>query len=186
MAVTLPRGPATNILAGLTFLAFLPVYLTGATDRAAQLAGFIPGRIAALIEGVNIDAAWLPLWLTPLSATLLHSGWMHLIFNLLMLIFCGRHVEQLLGQAKTDAERAAIDAEDAFWEALRKAEILHAARGALADLTPRKVHSEGGHTFTHTNEDENTITDYDNELAKFAIRKDSAPRFSCRYNFSTR
>jgi membrane associated rhomboid family serine protease len=102
MAVKLPRGPATNILAGITLLAFLPVQLMGETDRAALLAGFIPERVNALAaQGLTIDIPWLPLWLTPVTATLIHSGWMHLVFNLLMLVFCGRYVEQLLGQGRT-------------------------------------------------------------------------------------
>jgi len=102
MAVTLPRGPATNALAAITLLAFLPVQLLGLTDQAALLAGFIPERVHALTaQGLSLGVPWLPLWLTPLSATLVHAGWMHLGFNLLMLIFCGRFVEQLLGQART-------------------------------------------------------------------------------------
>ena len=102
MAVTLPRGPATNALAAITLLAFLPVQLLGLTDQAALLAGFIPERVHALTaQGLSLGVPWLPLWLTPLSATLVHAGWMHLGFNLLMLIFCGRYVEQLLGQART-------------------------------------------------------------------------------------
>lgn len=102
MAVTLPRGPATNILAVITALAFLPVQLLGETDRAALLAGFIPVRVDALAaSGITVDVPWLPVWITPLTATLIHGGWMHLIFNLLMLIFCGRYVEQLLGQGRT-------------------------------------------------------------------------------------
>lgn len=102
MAMTLPRGQATNILAALIVLAFLPVQLTGATDRAAILAGFIPERVNALAaQDITLAIPWLPLWLTPLSATLVHSGWMHLGFNLLMLVFCGRFVEQLLGQGRT-------------------------------------------------------------------------------------
>jgi len=102
MAVTLPRGPATNALAAITLLAFLPVQLLGLTDQAALLAGFIPERVHALsAQGLSLGVPWLPLWLTPLSATLVHAGWMHLGFNLLMLIFCGRFVEQLLGQART-------------------------------------------------------------------------------------
>lgn len=101
MAVTLPRGPATNILAAITFLAFLPVQLMGETDRAALLAGFIPVRVNALAaQGIVVDVPWLPVWITPLTATLIHSGWMHLVFNLMMLIFCGRYVEQLLGQGR--------------------------------------------------------------------------------------
>jgi len=101
LAVTLPRGPATNALAALTLLAFLPVQLTGQTDRAAILAGFIPERVNALAaQNISMDMPWLPLWLTPLSAALVHGGWLHLGFNLLMLIFCGRYVEQLLGQGR--------------------------------------------------------------------------------------
>jgi len=102
MAATLPRGPATNILAAITLIAFLPVQLAGLTDRAAVLAGFIPARVHAF-AGMNFapDIPWLPLWLTPLSATLVHASWMHVGFNLLMLVFCGRYVEQLLGQGRT-------------------------------------------------------------------------------------
>jgi membrane associated rhomboid family serine protease len=43
----------------------------------------------------------LPVWLTPLSATLVHAGWLHLGFNMVMLIFCGRQVEALLGRWPT-------------------------------------------------------------------------------------
>jgi membrane associated rhomboid family serine protease len=101
MAVTLPRGPATNILAAVTALAFLPVQLTGETGRAALLAGFIPERVNTLAAAnISLDIPWLPLWITPLSATLIHAGWMHVVFNLLMLVFCGRYVEQLLGQGR--------------------------------------------------------------------------------------
>lgn len=101
MAVTLPRGPATNVLAAITLLAFLPVHLLGYTDQAALFAGFIPERVHALAaQGISLGVSWLPLWLTPLSATLVHAGWMHLGFNLIMLIFCGRYVEQLLGQGR--------------------------------------------------------------------------------------
>ena len=35
--------------------------------------------------------------LTPLTATLVHSGFVHLLFNLLILLFCGRSVERVLG-----------------------------------------------------------------------------------------
>lgn len=102
MAVTLPRGPATNILAAITVIAFLPVQLAGETSRAAILAGFIPARVSELAaQNITLDMPWLPLWITPLSATLIHAGWMHLAFNLLMLVFCGRYVEQLLGQGRT-------------------------------------------------------------------------------------
>jgi len=102
MPLTLPRGQATNVIAAITVLAFLPVQLLGETTRAAILAGFIPERLTAL--GVAVDMPpipWLPLWITPLTATLIHANWLHIGFNLLLLLFCGRFVEQLLGQGRT-------------------------------------------------------------------------------------
>jgi len=101
MAVQLPRGPATNILAAIIFLAFLPVYLTDRTGQAALLAGFIAERVNMLAQDISLHVSWLPLWITPLTATLIHSGWLHLGFNLLMLLFCGRFVEHLLGPGRT-------------------------------------------------------------------------------------
>lgn len=39
----------------------------------------------------------MPVLLQPLTATLVHAGFPHLIFNLLVLVFCGRPVENVLG-----------------------------------------------------------------------------------------
>jgi membrane associated rhomboid family serine protease len=97
----IPKGPATNILAALIVLAFLPVQLSGELGRAAILAGFVAERVTMLAsEGISLDIAWLPLWVTPLTATLIHGGWMHLGFNVLMLMFCGRFIENLLGPGR--------------------------------------------------------------------------------------
>ena len=41
----------------------------------------------------------VPAWLTPLTATLVHSGLVHLGFNLLMFVWCGTQVERVLGRA---------------------------------------------------------------------------------------
>ncbi|EZP72502.1 Rhomboid-family protein [Sphingomonas paucimobilis] len=84
----------TNSIAAITFAAFVILLLTGQIDNAALLGGFIPARIAdpGLFDGVLA----VPGWLTPLSCTLIHAGWLHLGFNLLMLVFCGRQVEQVL------------------------------------------------------------------------------------------
>src|SRR4029079_17460421 len=38
-----------------------------------------------------------PAWLTPLTATLVHSNLIHLGFNLLILLWCGTQVERVLG-----------------------------------------------------------------------------------------
>jgi membrane associated rhomboid family serine protease len=60
-------------------------------DTLALHGGFIPARV----EG----GTWpgLPVWLTPLSAALLHGGFVHLLFNVLFLLICGRAVEPILG-----------------------------------------------------------------------------------------
>ena len=63
------------------------------SDHAALWAGFIPARV----EGVSGDEVLAPVFLTPLTATLVHGGLVHLLFNLLMHVFCGRSVETIIG-----------------------------------------------------------------------------------------
>ncbi len=101
MALRLPRGRTTDIVAAVTFAAFFLAAVTHMSDRLAVVAGFIPARVHALAaQGVSVDIPWLPVWLTPLTATLVHGGWLHVALNLMLLIFCGRQVEHLLGPAR--------------------------------------------------------------------------------------
>ena len=95
----LPAGRLTNGIAAITFAAFLLLFLTGQVDNAAIIGGFIPARLGdgALLDGM----AAVPAWLTPLSCTFIHAGWLHIGFNLLMLLFCGRQVEHVLGWGGT-------------------------------------------------------------------------------------
>lgn len=95
----LPSGRLTNGIAATNVAIFLLLYLTGRVEDAAILGGFIPARIGApgLLDGMAV----VPVWLTPLSSTFLHAGWMHIGFNMLMLIFCGRQVEHVLGWSGT-------------------------------------------------------------------------------------
>jgi membrane associated rhomboid family serine protease len=97
--VKLPRGRMTNGLAIVAAVLFVLLWAGGMIDNAAILGGFIPLRAtdaaAYLALGGSADAA--PVWLTPLTATLVHASWYHLGFNLLMLLFCGRHVEHVTG-----------------------------------------------------------------------------------------
>lgn len=89
----------TNGIAAISFAVFLILYLTGNIDNGAVLGGFIPARVGdpELLAGL----AAVPWWLTPLTCTLIHAGWLHVGFNLLMLVFCGRHVEHVLGKGPT-------------------------------------------------------------------------------------
>ena len=68
--------------------------LGGQLEEAALRFGFIAARVG----GMALDGA-LPLWLTPWSATLVHGGWLHLILNLVMLVWLGTQVERVLGPA---------------------------------------------------------------------------------------
>lgn len=90
--MTVPSARATNGIALLTVAAFLLVSLLGNGGTVDLVGGFIPARFA----GLELPGA-LPVWLTPLSATLLHGGLLHLSFNMLMLLFCGRMVEAVVG-----------------------------------------------------------------------------------------
>lgn len=95
----LPAGRATNGIAAISVAAFLLLYLTGKVDDAAILGGFIPARVGepALLAGMMA----VPTWLTPISCTFIHAGWLHIGFNMLMLLFCGRQVEHVLGWGGT-------------------------------------------------------------------------------------
>lgn len=75
-----------------TAASFLLVSAMGATAQASMVGGFVPLRI----DGLLIQGA-LPIWLTPLSATLLHANLLHLGFNVLMLFYCGREDEVAIG-----------------------------------------------------------------------------------------
>lgn len=85
----------TLAIAGLTTLAWILAWAAGIENYAVVWAGFIPERI----HGLAIAQPTAPLWLTPLTATLVHAGLIHITFNMLILLFCGRSVETILGRA---------------------------------------------------------------------------------------
>ena len=85
---------ATAVVAAVTVLLWLIVELIGAGDTAAVTMGFIPKRFSGEID---LSPA-VPALLTPLSATLVHSGALHIGFNILMLLWCGSAVERVLGR----------------------------------------------------------------------------------------
>jgi membrane associated rhomboid family serine protease len=91
--MNIPRT-ASVAIAALTVLAFLIAGLLSANNEAALMLGFIPARWSGLLPD------WPGVWaiLTPLSATLVHGGFLHLAFNLLMLLWCGAGVERVLGR----------------------------------------------------------------------------------------
>ena len=84
---------ATNIIVALTALAWVIALVLGQSDQAGFALGFIPLRVT--VPAVPFPAA--PAFLTPLTATLVHSGLVHLGFNLLILAWCGTQVERVIG-----------------------------------------------------------------------------------------
>jgi membrane associated rhomboid family serine protease len=87
------QPPRATLMLGVAIAASYVLFgVAGQGDTAALLGGFIPARIGGppLTDG-------LPVWLTPLSACLLHGGIIHLVFNLLMLGYCGKETEVALG-----------------------------------------------------------------------------------------
>lgn len=79
----------------ITALFSLLLILGGGVPAAAVSAGFIPARVGA--EAVGSQIYLLPVLATPVSATLIHGGLLHLLFNGIMLVYCGRQVERALG-----------------------------------------------------------------------------------------
>jgi membrane associated rhomboid family serine protease len=88
----LPPARATAILVGATCLAWAGGSLGPWGDTLGVVAGFIPARVGGPVLGGAV-----PMWLTPLTAPLVHAGILHLAFNMLMLGFCGRYVEPSIG-----------------------------------------------------------------------------------------
>jgi membrane associated rhomboid family serine protease len=84
---------ATNVISALTAAAWVLMFVAGYAQQAAFALGFIPARMT----GGAVPWAAVPAFLTPLSATLVHSGLVHLGFNLLMLVWCGTAVERVIG-----------------------------------------------------------------------------------------
>src|SRR5512139_3279051 len=86
-------APATLVIAALTVLAWAVAAGLNMSDFAAVWGGFVPDRVT----GLPGDEWLAPVWLTPLTATLVHAGFLHLALNMLILLFCARAVEPILG-----------------------------------------------------------------------------------------
>jgi membrane associated rhomboid family serine protease len=94
--ITLPRT-ATTIIAAVTALFSLGILLLNRVELAASLMGFIPARLSG---DFNLSPA-IPALLTPLTATIVHGSIFHLAANLLVLVWCGRAVERVIGAGPT-------------------------------------------------------------------------------------
>ena len=90
--ITFPRT-ATTIIASVTALFSLGILLLNRVELAASVMGFVPARLSG---DFNLSPA-VPALLTPLSATIVHGSVLHLAMNLILLVWCGRAVERILG-----------------------------------------------------------------------------------------
>ena len=84
---------ATNVIAAVTAFAWVIAVVTGNSEQAALAMGFIPARLS----GLAVPWIAVPTLLTPFTATLVHSGLIHIGFNLLIFLWCGSQVERVLG-----------------------------------------------------------------------------------------
>ena len=85
---------ATNVIAALTALAWIIAATLFSPEQPALSLGFIPAHLS----GAAPPWPAVPAILAPLTATLVHSGLVHLGFNLLILLWCGTAVERVLGR----------------------------------------------------------------------------------------
>lgn len=74
---------------------FLLTWVSGYQLDSFIRAGFIPARFGS--ELIASPGTMVPFILTPLTSAFLHAGWLHLIFNLIILLFIGRQLEAPLG-----------------------------------------------------------------------------------------
>jgi membrane associated rhomboid family serine protease len=89
------RVTAVGVIAAVTVVASLAVAATVGEGYAAFVAGVIPARLS----GAELPPGYwfVPAALTPLTAALIHSGPLHLVFNLVMLLYTGKQTERVLG-----------------------------------------------------------------------------------------
>lgn len=76
-------------------IVFVLLWITGFEVDAIIRAGFIPARFGN--ELILPPGTMVPFVLTPLSSALLHGGVMHIVFNVIVLLFIGRQLEAPLG-----------------------------------------------------------------------------------------
>ncbi|PKQ01205.1 MAG: rhomboid family intramembrane serine protease [Alphaproteobacteria bacterium HGW-Alphaproteobacteria-13] len=90
------QAPLTTGYAMACVLLFVLLSITGWQNEAILRAGFIPARFGA--ELIVPPGTMVPFLLTPLSSAFLHGSILHLIFNMIVLLFIGRQLEAPMGR----------------------------------------------------------------------------------------
>ena len=92
----LPTGPFVTAIAAVLAVFHILLFITGLWPDAAIMAGFIPARLGA---GVVASGPMVPVLLTPFTAFFLNYDLISLVFNIIMLLFIGRQLEEPLGKS---------------------------------------------------------------------------------------
>lgn len=92
------RGSASLWLAAVSVAVMFVTWLVPDLHaRWALAGGFVPLRVDIHVEA---PVALLPVSLTPLTSSFLHADFTHLLFNMLILLWCGRFVEEAVGKLR--------------------------------------------------------------------------------------
>lgn len=91
------RFTATDVILAITVLVTTIVSFMHFEVDSSYLGGFVPARMSGLIDYTGVLA--VPAFLTPLSCTLLHAGFLHLGMNMLIFFVTGKPTEKALGTA---------------------------------------------------------------------------------------
>lgn len=89
------EAPLVTGYALVCVIVFVLLSITGFQVDAIVRAGFIPARFGS--ELILPPGTMVPFVLTPLSSALLHGGVLHIVFNVIVLLFIGRQLEGPLG-----------------------------------------------------------------------------------------
>ena len=82
----------TLVLTLVAAAVFLVSYPPRVHDALVDWAAFVPAEVDS-----GLESAGVPFWLTPLTSAFLHANFVHIAFNLLIFVFCGRPTEAVLG-----------------------------------------------------------------------------------------
>ncbi|MDQ6674012.1 MAG: rhomboid family intramembrane serine protease, partial [Chloroflexota bacterium] len=87
----------TGVLVAANVAAFLiELSMDGALDGFVRRWGLVPADVLESVRGNDAPAALVTL----LTSAFLHSGWLHLLSNLLYLVVFGLPVERRVGAAR--------------------------------------------------------------------------------------
>ena len=88
-------APLVTGFALVCVVLFILLTITGYQEQAIMRAGFVPARFGT--DLILPPGAMVPFALTPLSSAFLHGGVLHIVFNVVVLLFVGRQLEAPLG-----------------------------------------------------------------------------------------